>query len=256
MMDHINEILASDLLERYVLGDVTREEQMKVDLLRVDYREIREKLDELELTMEHTALENAIPAPPGIKECIIKNIHGESPKPIQSPNSSSFKMSWISIAAGFILGSLGTWALMNNQISKLQRVAVEQAEDFEILHRDCDLLTKQYAFINHTNTLPVLLKGGSSEEQNQVVIYWNERLQQSMLRVIELPGLRSDETFQLWADVNGEMLSLGVFDASEAIADAIPMEYLENATSLNVTIEPKGGSDHPDVSRLTVSQVI
>jgi len=77
-----------------------------------------------------------------------------------------------------------------------------------------------------------------------------------MLRVIELPGIQSDQTYQLWADVDGDMLSLGTFDAALAIIDAIPMDYLDRATSLNITVEPKGGSKHPTVSTLTANILI
>jgi len=132
----------------------------------------------------------------------------------------------------------------------------DQEDRLAILERDCSRLTEQYAFINHTNTLPFVLQGGSQSTLHQVIVYWNETIQKSMLRVVDLPAIQSDETFQLWADVDGEMLSLGVFDPGQAIADAVPMSYLDNATSLNITIEPKGGSDHPDVSRLTASVAI
>lgn len=256
MMDHINDILATDLLERYVLGDVTKEEQMKVDLLRIDHKLVRDKLADLELTMERTAIENSVKAPDSVRECIIKNIHGDHTESITSQKSASFKSSWLAMAASLLLGCFSTWLIMNNQLSSAKKVNQEQAADLEILHRDCDQLTKQYAFINHTNTIPVLLEGNVSQDEHQVVVYWNDRLQRSMLRVINLPGLKTDETFQLWADVDGKMKSLGVFDAGQAIADAIPMNYLDNAASLNITIEPKGGSEHPDVSRLTASQII
>ena len=42
MMEHIDDILSSDLLERYVLGDVSPEEKMKVELLRIEHGVIRQ----------------------------------------------------------------------------------------------------------------------------------------------------------------------------------------------------------------------
>lgn len=265
MMDHIKDILASDLLERYVLGDVSQEEMMQVQLLRLEHRIVREKLDELEKTLEQTAMESAIKAPPVVRECIIKNMRNEdvTASSLTSTKSKAANSKWTAnslslwpIAASLLLGCIATWAVMQSQLGNAKMEISEYQSELEIMHRDCDKLNQQYAFLNHTNTVPILLKGTDMKPNNQVVIYWNEYLQKSMLRVIELPGLTASETYQLWADVDGKMLSLGVFDASQAITDAIPMDFLDNATSLNITIEPRGGSDHPDVSRLTASQLI
>ena len=52
------------------------------------------------------------------------------------------------------------------------------------------------------------------------------------------------------------MLSLGIFDAVKLLQEAVPMNYLANATSLNITVEPAGGSEHPTVSTLTASRAI
>ena len=109
-------------------------------------------------------------------------------------------------------------------------------------------MTQQYAFINHTGTLPFILEGTGNSPNSQVIVYWNEDLQKSMLRVLDLPAIKADQTYQLWADVEGQMLSLGTFDAGEAITDGVEMGYLAEAESLNITIEPEGGSEHPTAS--------
>jgi anti-sigma-K factor RskA len=51
----------------------------------------------------------------------------------------------------------------------------------------------------------------------------------------------------MWADVEGEMINMGVINNTENL---LAMTYIEDAESLNITIEPAGGSDHPTVSRL------
>jgi anti-sigma-K factor RskA len=71
------------------------------------------------------------------------------------------------------------------------------------------------------------------------------------LRVNELPELPEGQCYQMWADVDGEMLSLGVLPADTT--GLIAWNFLADAESLNVTIEPEGGSDHPDVSKLVAN---
>ena len=258
MRVHIDDILKSDLLERYVMGDITKEERMQVDLLRIEHRAIREKLEALELALEKSAMESAVAAPAKAKECIIRKISDQVPDPILAvePSSSGFLSNIWKYAALLAVGVLGTWMLMQDRNNTLSAANNNLNAELSLLEERCASLSQQYAFINDSSTLPVLLEGSAAAPESQVVIYWNEMKGQSMIKVIELPAIRANETYQLWADVDGQMLSLGVFDAALAISDPIPMGYLANAESLNITIEPKGGSEHPTVSRLTASQTI
>lgn len=59
-------------------------------------------------------------------------------------------------------------------------------------------------------------------------------------------ALNAEHDYQMWADVEGEMINMGLIDNKK---DLLAMNYIENAESLNITIEPLGGSEHPDVSR-------
>jgi anti-sigma-K factor RskA len=58
----------------------------------------------------------------------------------------------------------------------------------------------------------------------------------------------------MWSDVNGEMINMGTLGTDNEL---VSLKYIENAESLNITIEPAGGSgsDHPTVEEL-VSYVI
>lgn len=43
------------------------------------------------------------------------------------------------------------------------------------------------------------------------------------------------------------MISMGLLPTDK---DLVALTYIEKAESLNITIEPKGGNDHPTVERL------
>ena len=256
-MDHIDNILSSDLLERYVLGDVTQEEIIKVDLLKIEHKVIRKELLRLEKTVERMSVDNAVKAPSKTKDCIIKNISGQAQQTqvIKKPRAY-INGSWWKMAAAVMLGILGTWMFMQNKFTKANEAVIEMEADMAKLEKDCNRLTQQYAFINHSRTTPFLLDGKAYDKESQVIVYWNEDLQKSKLRVIELPAINANQNYQLWADVDGEMLSLGIFDPGTAIVDAIDINFLANASSLNITVEPSGGSEHPNISTLTASIAI
>ena len=63
----------------------------------------------------------------------------------------------------------------------------------------------------------------------------------------QLPEIDKDHDYQMWADVDGEMIDMGVITKGQSL---MAMNYIENAESLNITIEPAGGNDHPTVERL------
>ena len=255
-MDHINDILSSDLLKRYVLREVTAEEVLKVDLLKVDHSVIRQELRKLEKDLKHNYNSKEINRH---KECIIKNISGKEQSHYTTDNPSktaSNFSSWLKVLLGLTLGILGTWLVMDSQLTTKNKAIVEVETDMANLEKDYEELNQQYVFINHAGTTPYLLDGKALNKKSQVIIYWNNILQRSQLRVIELPAISKDQTYQLWADVDGEMRSLGVFDPTTAIVDAIDMKYIERASSLNITVEVKGGSDHPTIKTLTASTSI
>ena len=258
MTEHIKDILASDLLERYVIGSVSDAEKLKVELLAVDHSVIRKELRKLEMAVEKMSQDNALKAPGEVRECIIKSISGQNIKSAATPQQPTQFLNSLplKIAASILFGGLAMWLLMQQSLNSSKATIDRQSQEIAALQDQCDALGEQYAFINHSSTIPVLLEGTDRAPESQVVIFWNEELQQSMMRVIELPSIRDDQTYQLWADVEGEMLSLGVFDPALATVDPISMNYLANAESLNITVEPLGGSDHPTVSTLTASKVI
>ena len=71
---------------------------------------------------------------------------------------------------------------------------------------------------------------------------------------MNLPALTDDEDYQLWADIDGEMVSVGILKAPKN--GPRELNFLKNAESLNITIEPKGGSNHPNVARLVSTEKV
>ena len=256
MIEHLDDILKSDLLERYIQGEASQDERQKVEFLCVEHRSIRDRLLSLESKKESINIDRKKLSSPKTGQCIIKNISGQNITDTSSTHQKALpRYRWTYLAPASI-AALVTWGFMNTQVSDYKKEIVEQSAEMADLRRDYDKVNQIYAYISHGGTMPYILGGPTSTSENQVIIYWNPSLQKSMLRVIELPSIRANESFQLWADVDGEMLSLGTFDAGLAINDAIPVDYVDRATSFNITIEPKGGSDHPTLSTLTASQTM
>lgn len=254
MIEGINDIINSGLLERYVEGDVSIEERLKVDMLKVDHREIKDRLQQIEIQLEQDHLKQSIIPPKGTKEAIIKRLGNDNLAATQHPIKKELEgfKSWLSIAASVLLSVGIVWFIMDNSLQEARASEEELTAKLMMLEKECNAKSLKYAFINDPYTKPVLLNN-VNDQSYEAVVYWNENKQASYLRSVDLKKLKDDQIYQIWADVEGEMISIGTFLPGD---DLIAIDYLPNATSLNITIEPKGGSMHPTLSTLTASNSI
>lgn len=246
-MEHLNDILTSGKLEEYVLGLLDEKSSKEVESYIQKYPEVKKHVTALELTMEKLAKDHKIMPHPRLKEQLTQELFSK-----ESMTSTSIMkpwFTWASLGASLIFGVLFFNANNNNQ--KLNNELVLLKEEFQskqlAFQSEADLLF----FLRHEATVPVQLT--NTQSKADLLVYFNPVAQKSMVKINELPKLSSEESYQLWADVEGVMVNMGVFENKYAF---IPVKYIENPESFNITIEPKGGSDHPNVKRLVASEKI
>lgn len=249
-----NDILENNWLFRYLIGETSHEESLAIEEWISTDEEIKKMYEELELQMEHLALENAIPPPSHIKEKLIESIAlDKSPK-----KSSGIKQTiWQGIAAGLIILLGGTAFYLFYQFENLQDdielVIEENKQLIDTNNKLIDELSIQnnwYALLTEPATQKYVLRGNERAPSALVVGYINHQEEKVVLNAQNLPDLAENKDLQLWADVEGEMINMGVIPKGEKF---IAMTYIPNAESFNITIEPAGGSTHPTVSDLIAS---
>ncbi len=250
MNKELRGILESDLLERYLLGEVNEQEKAQVLELRRSSPEIKKALDELEATLEQVALEEQIAPPPGLRDKILRQNYRVEPQ----VSSKRLSFSWLGYAASLLLIAGGAWFWQQQRINDLEVQATAYTEQIVQLEADCQKTNRQFALINAPDTRPAVLTGTAYAPSSVVVVYWNPTA--CLLHVSDQPDIPTDKTYQLWADIDGEMKSLGTFDHLSARDELLPMAYLDHAESLNVTVEPAGGNDHATVSTLSAAVAI
>jgi hypothetical protein len=123
----------------------------------------------------------------------------------------------------------------------------EQIANLEGNLKDSQLLA---SVVEDPNTLQYSLKGNDKIPGGFATAYINHEEKSAIVNVQKLPELPSDKTYQMWGDVDGEMIDMGVIDKSKNV---VVLKYIDEATSLNITIEPAGGSDHATVSQLVTN---
>lgn len=248
----IQEIKASGILEEFVFGNPSQAQITQVESWIKQYPELQSYVTELEQTAESLAIENAIQPPAEWKNEIISQATNNN----HTNKLPSKSINWWTIAASFLIGGLLCSGIFYSKVHSLQS-ELEIAElKYQELAIDCENDKIQYAgnqdlihYLQHENTKTITLV--NTVANDKISVYWNDDQKRALAHIQQLNPIAANESYQMWADVNGEMISVGLLDAPSN--QFFSISYLENAESLNITIEPKGGSEHPTVSRLVMS---
>jgi len=249
MKDKIKTFLESDLLEKYLLGATNREETARVERYVVMYPEVRKHFDELQENLETYAKLHAIPTPEGLKAKILNRIR------LQDRGRRKIRRYAIaaSVAAFLFAGSsFFFWnqnknlkdenTLVNNRIQNLEADMRQQLED----------VRNQFIVLNNPQTKKFLVNGNEKARELKAVAYVNPVKKLSYINVRNLPNLPEDQCYQMWAEVNGEMVNLGIIKRFEDRDKMLALPYAENAISY-ITIEPMGGNISPTVQNIVAN---
>ncbi len=219
MIEGIEDKLKSDLLQRYVIGDITKEERIKVDMLITDSCQVTQRQREIEFNLEQRHNAQAMFPPPGTKECVMKSLNSSQEKlglKIEKSFGEIFNQAWIGIAASFLIGAAAAGLAMKSTNRVLKEENIQLVANFKALSDECEAINKKYAFINAPSTTPIVLENISSRAY-KAVVYWNESETASYLKCLNRPKLKGDQTYQIWVDVDNKMLSIGTFSKSEEL---------------------------------------
>ena len=103
-----------------------------------------------------------------------------------------------------------------------------------------DNAMRQLLKLNNPETEKYIIKGNERAKDLKTVAYINPREKTSMIDVVSLPELPEEQCYQIWAELQGKMVNLGILDKADRKLRNIP--YMEDALALSITIEPKGGN--------------
>ena len=253
------QFLASGLLEQYVLGLTDQEESVVVEKWLRKHPDLQREVDAMHEALEQYSLAQGIKPPSGLRSKIMRDIEANGTEQLlqvePQPVPMAAKRSWISYLWP-VAATIGlVFALIsNNGLGHELRSA--QAELAQTQY-DCEEESRRFqAFLQHSATQKITLPGVTQGSNVAVVVYWNPEQKLAFLDMSTLPASPNPEKqFQIWADVEGEMINLGLLRRGQQ--DTLqPIAFLRNAESLNITLEPLGGSPHPHVQDLLASKPI
>lgn len=240
------------VLEQYFLGELNLSEQQKVEMAMQTYPELKAELAQIELNFEKLGFENSIQPPTIVKSRLLKEI-GAIPLNVNNADQKSYGLHLgiaASFAALFLIGSIYLYDQLETTKAEFQMVQQQNDKlnkNVDSLNATFSEVNKKYAAISSPDTEKYVLRGNALMPGAIIISYVNNVEKLVFVNTSQLPELDAEHDYQMWADVEGEMINMGLIDHKK---DLLAMNYIENAESLNITIEPLGGSEHPDVSRL------
>jgi len=250
MKEKIKIFLDSDLLEKYLLGTTTKQEAFQVERYIAMYPEVRETFDELQDNLEEFAKLHAIKAPEGLKEKILARIKAE--------NYGRKRFFKYAIAASFAaLMFAGASYFFWNQNQSLQEqntIVTNEIHDLkENMREQLEDVRNQFIVLNNPQTKKYNVKGNKKAKDLKAVAYINPVKKLSYINVSNLPNLPESQCFQMWAEVNGEMINLGIIKEEAAGQEKLmALPYAEKAIGY-ITIEPRGGNETPTVENIVAN---
>lgn len=248
MNEKITTFLNSGLLEKYLIGDTTTVETEMVESYISKYPEVQNAYTTLQFNLEVVAKSNAVEAPKNILDAVLKEL---DEKPVVSLNTNKTKYkSWYkfavaaSVAALLFAGTSYLFFNQNQKLSKENQVVVDELfdlrSDIEQNNMMLDKVMRQLLKLNNPETAKYIIKGNERAKDLKTVAYINPKEKTSMIDVVSLPQLPEEQCYQIWAELQGRMVSLGILSEADRQLKTIP--YTEDALGLNITIEPKGGN--------------
>lgn len=251
-MKNEHELMTSGTIEQYLLGTLDPAHIPSVESSIEADPALKQAVGELELQLEQLAMDSAIPPPSGIKDLLIEYLGNRSNRGYVKGLAG---ITWM--AAGFaLLFGLSTFWLyretgsMQESIELLENQKTVLQDQVQADQKLLKLAVEELIALKDPNTLKYVLNGNNKVQGAVAVGYVNHQSQQVVLDASGLPKLEGEQDYQLWADVEGEMIDMGVIDSEDSTQ---VMHYIPFAESMNITIEPAGGSEHPTVSNLIAS---
>ena len=279
-MEEVKSYIESGILELYVLGQLSAEENIAVEAMAAQYPLVSAEISAIEIAMEAYALENAIEPSDELGDKIMARFtatnetvaNEDKPKIIplyEGANDDrkikTLRYALVACIALLVVSAVSLYTLNNKlntaheQIANLSTEKAQFVRTVSKLKFDNAGMENQIAMTKSDEWSTVKLAGVKDSPKAEMLVYWNKINKNILInyKAIDLPKTDKSHEYQLWALVDGKPVSLGVFGGDETATTAIKqMDTIEKAQAFAVTIEPMGGSVNPTMDKMVVMGAI
>lgn len=251
------------------MGISSPEETQLVREHLAQFPELKNELNQVELSLEKYAKANAVEPDPSVKEKLFNQLfqgepkkatretqipHGEAPVVFLN-KTNTIPLFYKSIAAAVIILFIGSIVLnysyfnkfhhAQNELEAARQQLQEKEKSNEAMSHDLDVVTNKY-------TMPVVLKGTPQTPEAVAKIFWLQNTGQVYIDPSNLPKAPAGKQYQLWGIVDGKPVSGGMIETSKGIYHIQKMKSFGKVDAFAITLEKTGGSPTPTMDQMVV----
>lgn len=262
----VKEYIASGILELYVAGVLTQQENKEVFGMIEKHPEIATEVADIEAAILKLTAANAPVSSTSFTT--IKNkldaTGSDEAKVIPLTKKSTNWLSYTGWAATVLLTGGLIWTLLQNNNLNTQLKAAElerQQLEEQIFKANTSLAeTKKLNSILRDNDILAVPLGGQTVSPNSYAkVYWDKNDNQVYVDVQGLPDPPAGKVYQVWS-LKLEPLtptSIGVLDQfTEDENKVFALANTNASEAFGITLEPEGGSDTPTMDQLYTLGVV
>lgn len=268
---NIKEYIESGILELYVAGMLSPEENREVDLMAKQYPEVNQEIENIINAVNAYNASQITPPPVNTIENIKAKIYKEQTIPpstdfniktggknIRQYSYTYYKGAFAACLAMFIISAVINFILWSNyneskdEVTRLNAEKLIMAQDNEMLQKTLNKKNTDMAMFTDTSSMIVDLKGTQMSPDSRAMVVWNKQNKEVYLDVMNMPLPPPDKQYQLWAIAGGKPVDAGMIEMPSEAAGLHKMKVIREAEAFAITLEPKGGSVNPTLDQMYV----
>lgn len=252
--------IASGILELYVAGTLSEEENLDIARYAQEYPDIKKEIEAIEasilaLTKASAPKQNTTKGYIDLRSRISESVET---KVIELPKEKSNWSNYIGWAASILLAAGLLWTYTENKelqseisiASQANSILEQQIEDAKSsLEKSQELLTT----IRDKDIQVVALGGQAVDPNSYAKAYWNKKEQKVFIDAQGLPEPPDGMVYQVWSLKLSPLTPTSMGLLEDFITDDNRVFALSNpndSEAFGITLEPAGGSESPNLAQL------
>jgi anti-sigma-K factor RskA len=240
----IQAYISSGIIELYVMGLCSAEEEKELEQLRQQYPQLHEAIAQYELQLEKNMLQQSTLPSAETDKRILQKLESLQQVPVIKMNVSAPVKKINPIAIGWLRPVAAAAAIL---------FAVSAFYNYTLLQKNKKLTgiakadgkptlpLADYEVITNPAITPVGMYGQGSHAICRCTMFWDKKTGKAYVMIHHLPKSNETTDYQLWAEVEGRQVSVGIID------DSIRGKFIEvsnvpaGAVAFKVTLGKAGG---------------
>ncbi len=243
---NIENYISSGIIEQYVMGLCTDEEKNELEHLRLKDAVLNKAIINFEIELENKMMRNAFLPGVNTDDKILNALQslGTPVVEMQIEDKKVKRFSWIKIAAAAAVLLFGVSAFFNYiQYQKNKEQAAQLAAKNNL---PAPLPMENYNILKDPSITPVAMMGQGYHAICRCTMFWDKKTGKAYVMIHHLVPSGENNEYQLWANVNGKQVSVGIINDNirDRFVEVTGMP--EDAKEFTVTLEKNGGATVPD----------